>query len=76
MALPLSAGALQETVRLVLLPETPATVGAVGAAGAVAVTVERLLTAGTPPEPVVKSGVSWPRASWKALASSPAVGSA
>ena len=76
MALPLSAGALQETVRRVLLPETPATVGAVGAAGAVAVTVERFKTASTPPEPVVKSAVSLPRASWMALASSPAVGSA
>ena len=34
MALPLSAGALQDTVRLVVLPETPATVGAAGATGA------------------------------------------
>ena len=76
MALPLSAGALQETARRVLLPETPATVGAVGAAGAVGATVEKLLTATAPPKPVVKEAASLPRASWMALASSPAVGSA
>ena len=37
MALPPSAGAIQETARLVLLPVTAATVGAAGATGAVAV---------------------------------------
>ena len=33
--------------------------------------VESLVTAGTPPEPVVKSGVSLPTPSWMALVSSP-----
>ena len=37
--------------------------------------VELLVTAGTPSEPVVKSGVSRPAVSWMALASSPEVGS-
>ena len=37
-------------------------------------TVELLVTAGTPSEPVVKSGVSLPAVSWMALASSPVRG--
>ena len=45
-------------------------------AGTAVGTVELLVTAGTPSEPVVKSGVSLPTVSWMALASSPVVGSA
>ena len=41
----------------------------------VLVTVELLVTAGTPFRPVVKVAASLPAVSWKAVASSPAVGS-
>ena len=41
----------------------------------VLVTVELLVTAGTPSMPVVKVAASLPAVSWMALASSPAVGS-
>ena len=47
----------------------------VGAPVAAVLTVEMLLTVGTPLLPVVKSAVSLPTVSWMALVSLPAVGS-
>ena len=46
-----------------------------GTSVAAGATVEALVTAGTPSEPVVKDAASLPATSWKAVASSPAVGS-
>ena len=43
--------------------------------GVLTAAVELLVTAGTPPCPVVKEAASLPAASWMALASSPLVGS-
>ena len=53
----------------------PSVGGPVSWTGAVGLpTEDSLMTAGTPPEPVVKEAASLPAVSWMALASSPEVG--
>ena len=70
---PLSAGAVQ--ARLFVLVPSGVAVRMVGAPGATGARSLLLVTAGTPSWPVVKDAASLPEASWKALASSPGVGS-
>ena len=73
---PVLAGALQErSIAVVPLAVAERPVGAPGTVVVRTVMVELLMTAGTPCRPVVKVGVSLPRTSWRATASSPAVGS-
>ena len=70
---PLSAGAVQ--ARLFVLVPSGVAVRMVGAPGATGARPVPLMTTGAPFMPVVKDAASLPEASWKALASSPAVGS-
>ena len=65
---PLSTGAVHERlIWVVPLAVAVRLVGAPGAVGALAGRVELLVTAGTPPAPVVKDAASLPAVSWMGI---------